>query len=84
MDSADRRRSRWESPWGQFVYQSAVFLRVVALLCGVVMGAIVVGFLLRVGWSSFLVPACIESAAILAVGFLLQLVPRARNHAVRP
>jgi hypothetical protein len=82
MDSPGRARSRWESPWGRFFYRVAVFLRVIALACGVVMGALVVAYLLRSGWAEFLLPACIEAAVILAVGFLLQLVPFARNRSV--
>ncbi|MBK4347094.1 hypothetical protein [Lacisediminihabitans changchengi] len=84
MDSPSRSRSRWDSPWGRFFFRAAVFLRVVALLCGVTMGGLVLAYLLRSGWASFLLPACIEAGVILAFGFLLQLVPFARNRAVRP
>jgi hypothetical protein len=78
-----RLSSRWDSPWGRFFYRTAVFLRVVALVSGVVMGSLVVAYLLRSGWASFLLPACIEAGVILAIGFLLQLVPIARNRSER-
>jgi|GEM_PF-4842800 len=83
MDSLSRARSRWDSPWGRFFYRVAVFLRVVALMCGIVMGGLVVAYLLRSGWEAFLLPACIEVGVIFTTGFLLQLVPFARNRSVR-
>lgn len=78
-----RLSSRWDSPWGRFFYRAAVFLRVIAFVSGVVMGGLVVAYLLRSGWASFLMPACVEAGVILAVGFLLQLVPIARNRSER-
>ena len=48
-------------------------------MSGVVISGVVVAYLLRSGWASFLMPACIEAGVILALGFLLQLVPIGRN-----
>jgi hypothetical protein len=88
MDLPSPARARWDSPWdspwGRFFYRVAVFLHVVALMCGVIMGALVVAYLLRNGWAAFLLPASIEATVVLALGFLLQLVPFARNRSARP
>ncbi|POH62987.1 hypothetical protein C3B61_15020 [Cryobacterium zongtaii] len=72
------------SPWGEFFYRVASFMRVGALSGVVVIGGLVVAYLLRNGWAAFLLPACIEMGGLLAVGFLLHLVVVARNRSVRP
>ena len=85
MDLPSRARSHfWVSTWGEFVYRVASFLRVVVLSGVIVIGGLVVAYLLRNGWTAFLLPACIEMGVLLAGGFLLQLVVVARNRTVRP
>ncbi|WP_133163812.1 hypothetical protein [Cryobacterium zongtaii] len=79
MKPQRRAHGRWVSPWGEFAYRVAVFLRVVALLAGVVMAGLV-----REGWASFLLQACVEAGSFLVVGILLQLVVLVRDRAVRP
>ena len=84
MELQPRAPSPWASPLGEFFYRVAVFLRVVALLAGVVMAGLVVVYLVRDGWASFLLQACIEAGLLLVAAILLQLVVLARNRAVQP
>ncbi|TFD91578.1 hypothetical protein E3T61_08945 [Cryobacterium lactosi] len=84
MEPQRRAHSRWASPWGEFTYRAAVFLRIVALLAGVVMAGLVLVHLVREGWASFLLQACVEAGVFLVVGILLQLVVLVRDRAVRP
>jgi hypothetical protein len=74
----------WASPWGEFAYRVAVFLRVVALLVGVVIAGLVLVHLVRDGWAVYLLQACVEAGVFLVAGILLQLVVLVRNRAVRP
>ena len=83
MEPQRRAHSRWAAPWGEFVYRIAVFLRVVALLAGVVIAGLVLVDLVRDGWASYLLQACVEAGVFLVVGILLQLVVLLRNRAVR-
>lgn len=84
MEPQRRAHGRWASPWGEFFYRAAVFLRVVALLVGVVMAGLVLVHLVRDGWAPYLVQACGEAGVFLVVGILLQLVVLVRNRALRP
>ncbi|WP_104135132.1 hypothetical protein [Cryobacterium sp. Y62] len=84
MEPQSRAHSPWASPWGEFVYQAAVFLRVVVLLAGAVIVGLVLVHLVRDGWAPFLLQACADAGAFLVGGLLLQLVVVVRNHAVRP
>jgi len=84
MELQRRAHSPWASPWGEFVYRVAVFLRVVALLAGVVIAGLVLVHLVRDGWAPFLLQACGEACVFLTVGILLQLVVLVRNRSVRP
>ena len=83
MEPQPRAHSLWASPWGEFFYRAAVFLRVVALLVGGVMAGLVAVYLVRDGWAAFLLQACIEAGVLLVAAILLQLVVLARNRAVR-
>ena len=60
-----------------------MFLRVVALLAGVVIAGLVLVDLVRDGWAQHLLQACVEAGVFLVVGILLQLVVLVRNRAVR-
>lgn len=84
MEPQRRAQSPWASPWGEFAYRAAVFLRVVALLAGVVIAGLVLVHLVRDGWAPYLLQACVEAGVFLVVGILLQLVVLVRNRAVRP
>jgi hypothetical protein len=84
MEPQRRAHGLWASPWGEFTYRVAVFLRVVALVAGVVIAGLVLVHLVRSGWASFLLQACVEAGVFLVVGILLQLVVLLRDRAVRP
>lgn len=84
MEPQRRAHSRWASPLGEFVYRVAAFLRVVALLAGVVVAGLVLVHLVRDGWAPYLLQACCEAGVFLGAALLLQLVVLVRNRAVRP
>jgi hypothetical protein len=84
MEPQRRAHSRWASPWGEFAYRVAAFLRAVALLAGVVIAGLVLVHLVHDGWASYLMQACGDAGMFLVAGILLQLVVLVRNRAVRP
>ncbi|ANP74805.1 hypothetical protein [Cryobacterium arcticum] len=84
MESQRRAHSPWASSWGEFAYRAAAFLRVVALLAGVVITGLVLVHLVRDGWAPYLLQACGEAFVFLTVGILLQLVVLVHNRAARP